>query len=273
MAAAASRARARANFTADPGRSMPLQFTTPGELAQARAAGRLAWHILQQLKSQVSPGVTTQSIADTAKKLIEDAVATPTSEGFTFKDETPFPHAVSVCVNDEVMFGMPGTRVLAEGDLVTIDLTLRTELGWCADAAMNVVVGSGTRADRLVTVANAAISTALAHAKPGIWWSEVMAHVAATVGDLGYYLLPGPVGHGIGRSMHEPPYLYAAPESARDVRLRPGMILAIEPVVLEEPSPTINQGPWTVITGGGGWAAFEERMIAVTPQGSLLLTS
>jgi methionyl aminopeptidase len=252
---------------------MSLQFTTPGELDQARAAGRLAWAILQQLRAQVQPGATTLSIADAAQSLIEDAGATPTSKGFSFNDEPPFPHAVSVCVNDEVMFGIPGDRVLAHGDLITIDLTLRTQLGWCADVATNVAVGSGSRADRLITAANAAIAAAISHANPGVWWSEVMTHVGAAVADLGLSLHAGPVGHGIGRSIHEQPHLYAGPKSGPDVRLRPGMILAIEPVIVEEPSATVNHGPWTVFTTGGVWAAFEERMIAVTPHGTLLLTS
>ena len=252
---------------------MPLQFTTPGELAQVRAAGRLAWTIIQQLVPMVRPGVATVSIAQRAQQLIEESGATPTTKGFVWTDDDaqPFPHAVSVCINDEVMFGVPGEREIAPGDLVTLDVTLRTGLGWCADVATSIPVGPGGRSERLVAAGHAAVASTLTHAQPGAWWSDVMAHTSAAVGALGLHLAPGPTGHGIGRSVHEDPWLFASPAGS-DVRLRPGMVLCVEPVVLERPDKTVPDGPWTVKTVHDVWSAFEERMIAITPGGPELLT-
>ncbi|HYE63123.1 MAG TPA: M24 family metallopeptidase [Phycisphaerales bacterium] len=251
---------------------MPWQFTTPGELEQVRAAGRLAWDVLQRVAERVRPGVTTLELSELAESLIVDAGATPTTKGFRFEGDhgPPFPHAASICVNDEVMFGIPDGRVLRQGDVVTIDLTLRTTLGWHADVATSVAVAGGERAQYIAAGAQAALDAVLAHAKPGAWWQDVMGHAAEAVGLLGLYLLPGTCGHGIGRAIHEDPWL--SYPKGRNVRLAPGMVLCLEPVVLEQPAEVLTNAQGVATAMGGVWSAFEERMVAITPAGSELLS-
>ncbi len=280
MATAAARAWALArgskpfnDLNTGPVHTMPLQASTPGDLAQARDAGRLAWRVLREVAAAARPGVLTRQLSDIAAQHIARARATPTTRGFRFADEPPFPAPLSINTNEEVMFGIPGERVLNAGDIVTLDLTLRTALGWHADAAISLAIGAGERADRLRQGALAATTAAIGAMAPGVWWSAVMARVEEAVGESGLSLLPGACGHGIGRALHERPSFFTRDSGNPDVRLRAGMILAIEPVVIERPA-TITQDAngWTQAAPDGVWSAFEERMVAVTAGGVEVLS-
>ncbi len=255
---------------------MKTALRTPAELAQLRDAGHLAWSILRRVAERAIPGVTTLALADEAQRLIDAEGCIATSREFVFRGSPPFPHAASVSVNEEAMYGVPGSRVLEPGDLATIDLTLLTPLGWHADAATSVAVGgidSPDRPARLLRASGAVFEAMLAAMQPGAWWSEVMAHASVACGNLGLHLLPGIVAHGIGREMHELPWLFHARPDQPDVRLRPGLVLAVEPVVLEaEPDLATDANGWTLSSASGRWSAFEERMVAITETGPEVLT-
>jgi len=252
---------------------MPRQFTTPGELDQVRAAGRLASRILRELAQQAAPGITTAHLATEAERLITEADATPVLKGYRFHDERPFAHAACISINDVAMYGCPSPRVLAQADVINIDLALRTNLGWHADVAASIPVGDSPRADRLIAASHAALRAIMHTLAPGVWWSQAAAAAQAAVGDLGLTLLPGPAAHGLSRSLHEPPSLFIATPSEPDVRLAPGMILAIEPLIAEHPTALITDpNHWTLRTVDGSWTAFQEHMIAITTRGPELLT-
>lgn len=252
---------------------MKTAIREPGELVQLREAGRLAWSILRQVADRVAPGTTSLALAGEAERLIAAEGCVATSREFAFKGGPPFPHAASVSVNEEAMYGVPGGRALRHGDAVTIDLTLLTPLGWHADVATTVAVGEGGRADPLVRGSAAVLDAVLSAVRPGVWWSEVMAHASVAASNLGLHLLPGICAHGIGREMHELPWLFHARPDQPDVRLRAGMVLAIEPVVLEsETTLATDPNGWTLTSPQGVWSAFEERMVAVTEAGPQVLT-
>ena len=252
---------------------MKTALREPGELIQLREAARLAWSILRQVADRAVQGVTTLALAQEAERLIAFENCVATSKEFAFKGGPPFPHAASVSVNEEAMYGVPSDRILKAGDAVTIDLTLLTSLGWHADVATTVAVGEGERASKLIRGSTAVLNAMLRAIRPGVWWSEVMAHASVAAGNLGLHLLPGICAHGIGREMHELPWLFHARPDQPDVRLRSGMVIAVEPVVLEaETTLATDPSEWTLSSPQGVWSAFEERMVAVTDAGPQVLT-
>lgn len=257
---------------------MALDIKSPRDLGQMRAAGALLWHVLEQTVRCVRPGVTTAQIAAQFQHRLAEsrAEAVMISSGF--------PAALSVCVNEEVSHGVPGSRILREGDVVTVDAGLRLD-GWCADLARCAVVGEhGPVSGPLVDAARNITERVVAEMRPDRWWSEVAAEAHKAASVLGVRVLAECRGHGIGRNLHEGPaagfaYL-STPEGGnrtlggQDFVLRPGLVLTVEPVVTTGRSGVraLDDG-WTMVLEDRSAAAFEERTVAVTRQGPVVLTS
>jgi methionyl aminopeptidase len=236
------------------------------------------------------PGVSTGEIEAVVAGVLEtrgaDAVL---RECAAISGGRRFPGACCTSVNEVALHGVPGERVLRDGDLLSIDAACRFE-GWCADAAITVPVGTvDASRRRLVETVERALADAIAEIRPGRRWSEIAASIQASAESAGFATVTGWTGHGIGRQLHEwppaPATLTEALLVSEDFTLLPGMVLAVEPVfVMQSPSPQfqgcargvatrIGEDGWSVETLSGSPACHVEHTISVTRRGAEILTS
>jgi len=258
-------------------------IVSEAEAALVRAAARVAEDAIIAAASRAVPGATTIDLNTEAARALERAGAEPLFAGYAPDGAPAFPAAACVSVNEEVVHGVPGARVLAPGDLVTIDVGARLN-GWCADAAVCVVVpGDEARAAtalRLMDATRAVLEAGLAQIAPGVRWSTVARAMEEHARAGGFGIVTEFVGHGVGRALHVPPRApaYATGFSGEGFVLREGMVLAVEPILTapwsESDSPARRDGwatpvvtqpdGWTVVTRTGELACHEERMVLVT---------
>lgn len=251
---------------------------SPEQILQIRAAGSVVHRALQAAARSCRPGVTTAEVDRAASEVLLAAggeslfLDYPSAGG-----GAAFPANTCISVNNEVVHGIPGRRVLAEGDLVTIDCGVRLN-GWCADSALTVPVGRADgRSLRLVDDANRLLAAAIAMVRPGRRWSEVARVIEAASRRQGYGVVREYVGHGIGRRLHEPPQVpcFLSPGFVRgyDFVLTPGLVLCIEPMLtLGSAETEVDADGWTVRTRDGSCACHVEHTIAVTRFGAEVLT-
>jgi methionyl aminopeptidase len=266
-----------------------------------RPAGRTAWQVLQTLLDAARPGVTTAELDALARAELQALGASPLFLNYRQVQSPPFPACICVSINEEAAHGVPGPRILRPGDLISIDLGLGLA-GWCADAARSAVVGGDDVSPASAAVAGAAASAVQAGIRaigPGVLWSEIVAAVRRSASSSGFSLVRGVPGHGIGRLLHEPPEASldltppdqpdgaptnpklhrtaAIPDWASrppDFTLRPGMVLTIEPILTPGSGRLVGlDDGWTVLTADRQPAAQEERTVAVTRSGPLVLTA
>jgi len=245
---------------------------TPDQVARMRDAGLVVARTLAQLAAAVRPGITTGDLDALAEASIRSQDAVPSFLGYH-----GFPGSICASVGPEVVHGIPrADRVLVEGELISIDCGAILE-GWHGDAAVTVPVGAC--APELLTlsaVTERAMWAGLAAALDGGRLSDIGAAVEAVVRPHGYGLVEGYTGHGIGTSMHEPPYVpNVAPQGpGKGMELEPGIVLAIEPMTtIGSSDVTESDDGWTVVTLDGGAAAHWEHTVAVTPDGPWVLTA
>ena len=234
-----------------------------------REAGRIVAGALSQLAGRVEPGVTTAQLNDWGETLIEKAGATP-----SFKGYRGFPAAITVSVNDELVHGIPGPRVLEEGDIVSLDLGVVFR-GFQGDAAVTVPVGKvGEEALRLLDATEGALRAGIDQAHPGNRVGNISAAVQEHVEARGFEVVRKYVGHGIGREMHQPPQVPNFGAAGHGPALKPGITLALEPMVSAGGSDTrVLDDNWTVVIADGSLSAHFEHTIAVTEDGPEVLTS
>ena len=245
---------------------------TPEQVARMRDAGLVVGRTLERLTAAVRPGITTGELDALAEASIREQDAVPSFLGYH-----GFPGSICASVGPEVVHGIPrADRVLVEGELVSIDCGAILN-GWHGDAAVTVAVGEcAPELLALSRVTEQAMWAGLAAALDGGRLSDIGAAVEGIVRPHGYGVVDGYTGHGIGTSMHEPPYVpNTAPEGpGRGMALEPGIVLAVEPMVtLGHPDVTELDDGWTVVTLDGGCAAHWEHTVAVTPDGPWVLTA
>ena len=256
---------------------MPIIIKTRREIELMRAAGQLGHRILQEMKSAVRPGVTTAHLNDIARDELNRHGAIGLSKNYpTYKPGEGYPAETCISVNEEVVHGVPGPRMLKNGDVVTLDLALSLN-GYCADTAITVPVGEVSASmQKLLDVTSGTLDLALTHMKPGKKWSEVARLMQHNVERNGFSVIREFVGHGIGRTMHEDPKVanFVTAEQLRgDFKLRPGMTLAVEPmVVIGRRDVRILDDNWTVVTEDRKAAAHFEHTVAITETGIDILT-
>ena len=225
-----------------------------------RECGAILAEMLQNVKCEVRAGITT-------RWLDEFVVAEMRKKGVvaSFKDYHGYPASVCVSVNDEVVHGIPGTRVIREGDVVSIDLGVYYR-GFHTDAALTVGVGEvSCRAARLIQVTNEALSAGLKEARAGNHVGDVSAAIQRHVEGAGFGVVREYTGHGVGRSLHEEPQVPNFAVGGKGPRLRAGMTLAIEPMVTAGDWRTrIADNGWTVLTRDGSLSAHFEHSLAIT---------
>lgn len=256
-----------------------LTLKSARELDLMRKAGQIVAEALAAMAERVAPGVTTAELDAIASDIILSHGAVPSFTGVPAnQDNAPdFPAAITACINEEIVHGIPGPRRLREGDIVTLDVGA-TYKGYHGDAAVTVPVGeiNGTT-QHLLEITQAALFAGIEQAKPGRRLWDVIRAIQATVESNGYSLIREYQGHGIGRAMHEPPsvpnYLGYGRPKPRNYRLRPGMTMALEPMVSAGDWHTkVLPDGWTVVTADHSLSAHFEHTIAVTESGAEILT-
>jgi methionyl aminopeptidase len=254
---------------------MALPIRSPDEIDAIRQAGANARRVLNAVCDACRPGTTTGELDDLASVLIDEFGAVSIKGVTGPSDPTPFPGTICVNVNEEAAHGCPGTRILREGDLVSVDVSVQVD-GWWADVAEPVVVGdAGGRAAGLREAAGEVFEAGLSTIGPGVAWSQVAGAVREAARRRGVGLVVGLDGHGVGRELHEAPVLPVAESAAaaRDLIFRPGMVVTLEPTVTEGDGATlVLDNAWTVVTIDRGWVCFRERTLAITRAGVVDLT-
>lgn len=256
-----------------------MHYKSAREIELMRRAGALVADVLDEVCAQVAPGVTTAELNATAERIIAAAGAEALFKGVVNRAATrPFPAALCISVNDEVVHGIPGERVLQTGDAVSIDCGVRMA-GYCGDAARTVPVGPvAPQVTRLLQVTEEALQIAIAEMAPGRMWSEVASRMQQHVESAGMAVIRDFVGHGIGQQMHEEPKVpnYSDVGTRRgDFRLEPGLTLAVEPMVAlgEAAVRYADADAWVIVTRDGSFAAHFEHTVAVRTGGAEVLTA
>lgn len=247
-----------------------ILIKTPAELARMREAGRIVAGVLARLRREVAPGVTTGDLDRIAEEEIRQAGGVP-----AFKGYRGFPASICTSVNDEVVHGIPSPRrVLREGEIVSLDVGVALD-GFYADAALTVPVGRiGPDARRLLRVTEEALWAGIRAAREGARLGDVSHAVQRHVERHGYSVVREYAGHGIGRQMHEDPWVPNYGRPGRGPVLRRGMTLAIEPMVNagRHEVYTLPDG-WTVKTRDGSLSAHFEHTVAVAGDAPEILTA
>ncbi|MDN5744614.1 MAG: type I methionyl aminopeptidase [Nocardioidaceae bacterium] len=237
-----------------------------------RVAGLVVGRTLARLRAAAVPGVSTAELDRLAEKSIRDQGGIPSFLGYS---EPPFPASICTSINDEVVHGIPGDRVLADGDLLSIDCGAHVD-GWHGDAAISLGVGAvSAEATTLMKVTEDALWQGLAAVRVGARIGDVSAAVQSWVEQHGDYgIVHGYTGHGIGSAMHMEPEVPNYGRAGRGPRLKLGMALAVEPMITLGADETILAGDeWTVLSADRSLAAHHEHTCALTERGLWVLTA
>ncbi|MGV1035570.1 MAG: type I methionyl aminopeptidase [Candidatus Nanopelagicales bacterium] len=247
-----------------------FELKTPEQFELMRQAGAVVAQALAEVSAAVTPGVTTKELDAIAATCIQDNGATPSFLGYH-----GYPASICVSVNSEVVHGIPGPRVLDDGDLVSIDCGAIVD-GWHGDAAVSVAVGSVTpEVSALSEVTRAAMMAGIDAAAPGGHIGDIGAAVESSIRARAhrYGIVVDYVGHGIGSSMHMPPNVPNVGRRGKGPELVVGMAVAIEPMItLGSAEVDVLGDDWTVVTQDGQYAAHWEHTVAITAQGPRVLT-
>jgi methionyl aminopeptidase len=246
-------------------------YKSPDEIAKMREAGRIVAATMQRVVAAVTPGRTTADLDRVAEDFILARKAVP-----SFKGYRGFPRTICTSLNHEIVHGIPSKRrKLEAGDLLSLDFGAIWE-GFHADAALTVFVGGspGTpEAEKLVRVTKDALEAGIQAVRPGARLSDIGAGIQHVAEGAGFSLVREYGGHGIGRSLHEDPFIQNYGPAGRGPELRPGLVIAVEPMVNLGASETRLLGDdWTVVTADGSLSAHFEHTIAVTEDGHEVLT-
>ena len=246
-----------------------IELKTTDEINQMRKAGTVVGKLLSFLAARVAPGMTTKALDEAAVKFIRANGAEPAFLGYR-----GFPATICVSVNEEVVHGIPGDRVINDGDIVSIDAGAKVD-GFYADAAITVAVGRVSKpVHRLVEVTKRSLEKAIDMAQPDNRLSDISYTVQDTVEGEGLSVVRDFVGHGIGRAIHEDPPIPNFGPPDRGPRLKAGMVLAIEPMVtMGGHEVEILSDGWTAVTKDRSLAAHFEHTVAITKEGPEVLTA
>jgi methionyl aminopeptidase len=247
---------------------MKIPLKSAAELESMRVSGRMTAAVLAEVAAAVQPGVTTGELDALTRRLVGKMGAKPSFLGYK-----GYPGAICISINDEVIHGIPGRRVVLPGDVVSLDVGVYYN-GFHGDSATTVTVGvTDPDVIRLVETTKRALAAALAAVRPGGRLSDVSHAVEGVVAAGGCSVVRDFVGHGVGRHLHEDPQIpnYGAP--GRGPVLKPGMTLAIEPMVnLGRPEVAVLEDKWTVVTRDGKPSAHFEHTVAVLGESVEVLT-
>ncbi|TVT57402.1 type I methionyl aminopeptidase [Amycolatopsis rhizosphaerae] len=252
-----------------------IELKTENELAVLREAGRVVARVLRAVREEAKVGTSLLDLDRLAADLLADAGAKSSFQHYHPRfAPSPYPAVLCTSVNDAVVHGVPTGYRLADGDLLSVDFGASVD-GWHGDAAISFVVGEADPADLdLIATTERALRAGIAQARPGNRLGDVGHAIGAIGRGAGYGLLADHGGHGVGRAMHEAPHVPNEGRQGEGLRLRPGMVLAIEPMFLRGGNDDYRHGEdgWTLYTVNGTRAAHVEHTIAVTADGPRILT-
>ena len=243
----------------------------PWELEVLRKSNRLVAKTLAELASMVRPGVTTLELDRFAEAFLQARGARP-----AFKGYRNYPFTLCTSVNEQIVHGLPSDRVLAEGDVLSLDMGAIVD-GYYGDAAVTLPVGGiSAEAQRLLRVTRECLERALTAARSGGRLADIGGAVQGHAESHGYSVVRAFVGHGIGKSLHEAPQIpnFVEPGRGRGPVLKAGMVLAIEPMInAGAPEVRVLADRWTAVTADGSLSAHFEHTVAITENGTEILTA
>ncbi|MBR7829045.1 type I methionyl aminopeptidase [Actinospica sp. MGRD01-02] len=252
-----------------------VELKTRAEIDAMREAGRVVAHALAAVREQAAVGVALKELDEVAHAVIRDAGAT--SPFLNYRPHfamTPFPAVICASVNDAALHGIPDGYRLQDGDLLSVDCGATLD-GWTGDAAISFNVGHDRPADtRLIQAASAALQAGIAAARPGARIGDISAAIAGVGRGAGFGICGDFGGHGVGRQMHEDPHVANEGRGGRGLKLRAGLVLAIEPWFLAggKDDYFIDDDGWTIRSADGSRAAHVEHTVAITDDGPEILT-
>ena len=248
---------------------MAVVLKSSNEIEKMRRAGQVVREVLELVRGLVKPGATTFDLEKAAEARLKELGVKA-----AFKGYHGFPCVLCTSVNSEVVHGIPSPqRVLKEGDIVSVDFGAVVD-GYYGDSAITVPVGAvDAKTARLLQVTEASLAAGITAVRPGATLGDVGAAVQRVVEREGFSVVRDFVGHGIGANMHEDPQVPNYGEAGRGMKLRPGMVIAIEPMVnAGKPDVMVLEDGWTAVAKDGSMSAHFEHTVAVTATGSRILT-
>lgn len=252
-----------------------IEILNPAELVRAKDAGALVADILGEMKRRSAVGVNLLDIDRWTKEMIAEAGAQSCYVDYAPSfGNGPFGHYICTAVNDAVLHGMPHDFALADGDLLTLDLAVSLR-GIAADAAISFVVGETQPADSLAMIATTehALAAGIAAARPGARIGDISRAIGTVLKAAGYPINMEFGGHGIGSTMHQDPHVANDGRPGRGYKLRPGLLLALEPWVMADTAELVTDADgWTLRSATGCRTAHAEHTIAITDEGAEILT-
>nr|BFD83683.1 type I methionyl aminopeptidase [Streptomyces sp. Xyl84] len=252
-----------------------IEILNPTLLARARDTGALVGGILQELRSRSTVGTNLLDIDRWAKDLIVEAGATSCYVDYAPSfGRGPFGHYICTAVNDAVLHGRPHDYTLADGDLLTLDLAVLLG-GVAADAAISFIVGESRPPESvaLIGATERALAAGIAAARPGARIGDIAHAIGTVLGEAGYAVNTEFGGHGIGSTMHQDPHVPNTGRPGRGYKLRPGLLLALEPWVMADTARLVTDADgWTLRSATGCRTAHTEHTVAITDDGAEILT-
>ncbi len=240
------------------------------EIEKIRTASRYAMEILLQVKDAIREGIKTKEL----ESLCEDRLRKTGKIRAAFKGYSGYPFCLCVSVNEEVVHGMPGERILREGDIVSIDFGVEYE-GYFGDVALTCPIGRiGRKMERLLAVTEESLYKGIDEAREGNRLHDISCAVQTHVESAGFSVVREFVGHGIGRSLHEEPQVPNFGDKGTGTRLKKGMVLAIEPMVnMGVSDVVIRNNGWTAATKDGSYSAHFEHTVVIKENGAEILSA
>jgi len=249
-------------------------YKSEDEIKIMKRAGELVANVLLKLEKAVKPGISTEYLDKMAEEIVVSHNAKPAFKGYLGRiSKIPFPGTICASINEEVVHGIPGKRILKEGDLISIDVGVRLD-GFFGDGARSFKVGAVSRkVDKIMQTTWDALNDAVDKCVAGNRLGDVSNVIESRAKSNGYSVVEDFVGHGIGRNMHEDPQVLNYGPAHQGPLLKKGIVLAIEPMLNEGGSGVeVLEDSWTVVTKDRKISCHFEDTVAVTSEGSIILT-
>jgi methionyl aminopeptidase len=251
-----------------------IELKSPPEIARMQVTGQFVAELLTDLAGRADVGVNLLDLEHRARELIRQRGAESCYWDYAPSfGNGPFRNVICLSVNDAVLHGLPHDYVLADGDVLSMDIAVGID-GWVADSARTVIVGTPGEEDvRIIRCTQEALEAGIAAAQPGGRLGDISAAIGAVARDYGYPVNTEFGGHGLGRTMHESPHVPNRGRAGRGLTLQPGLTLALEPWLARTTDKIIyDPDGWTIRSADGSRTAHSEHTIAITADGPLVLT-
>jgi methionyl aminopeptidase len=256
---------------------MSIELKSREQIASMRDAGRLVAEVYEVLRPHVVPGVTTLDLDRMAEEYIRKHGAIPVYKGYVpagGRGIPPFPGTICASVNDVICHGIPSQKLrLQEGDIIGVDIGVEYH-GWCGDSCVTYAVGNiDETSERLLDVTKRSLELAIEQAQPGQHLGDIGFAIQRHVETNGFSVVREYTGHGVGRNLHEPPTVLHHGQPGKGLKIRPGMVFTIEPMVnAGRPETRLMSDHWGVRTADGSRSAQFEHSLAITDNGPEILT-